>query len=114
MKTKHHIEDQFKKLKPSYKVPDGYFDNFKPAKAKPANIIRIKMDKRLWIVAASFLILVSIGYKIMHWQEKEQHILKIEQFQTNTNTQSLFDDLTDDEIIEYLTEENLSEQTLDY
>ncbi len=114
MKTKNNIEAQFKKLKQAYKVPDNYFDNFTPVKPKPNKRINIRLHKRTWAIAAGMLLIVSLGYKILHWQHAEKGIPNIPQNQINRSQQDLFKDISDDEIIDYLTDENISEQMFDY
>ena len=113
MKTKNNIEAEFKKLKQAYKVPDNYFENFEPPKPKALKIMNLHAYKRTLAIAAGLLLIVSLGYKVLHWQHTQQ-LPKIPQSQLNNNQQDLFKDISDDEIIDYLTDENITNEVFDY
>ena len=107
----HHddIEQQLSELKKHYKVPDNYFENFQ---ISPDNLNKTQPEsfsKKVWLVAALIILLVSLGYKVVKWTQKssETPIPAPKQF---AQSDDLFNDLTEEEIIDYLIDENVIDQ----
>lgn len=111
MKPTDNIEKSFEKLKASYRVPEGYFDQIRVPKQQPAKLIKMYRIKK-YLVAAVLLLLVTLGYKVWHWQQNSRQLPQ-KQATELTNNQKIFDDLSDDEIIDYLSDEDIIDQSLD-
>jgi hypothetical protein len=108
MKTNKDIEKQFDNLKSHYQVPDSYFENFKLDAPIPAKHIFILKRTNKWLIAATLLLLVSLGYQIIKWQQHKD----VKTLPAMTNSQiskemDLFSDLSDDEIINYLSDQDI-------
>ncbi len=103
---KSHIEQKLNNWRDTYKVPEGYFERFIVLQTKPVNQPLYKQKKN-WAWAATLLLLVTLGFNIVfHTSHKT-----ISSVNNNTDVQFvqtdyLFDDLTDEEIIDYLTDED--------
>jgi len=104
---KSHIDKEFAKWKQNYKVPEGYFEQFVASQTKQVPVPFYKR-KSNWAWAATLLLLITLGYNILH-QNGKKPLQKIKGTSENQVVQmnQLFDDLTDDEIIEYFTEEDV-------
>ncbi len=101
MDTKRDIEKQLKQLKSHYQVPDGYFENFEVPKTRHFKI------KSSWMIAAGLLLLISLGYELWHWQQADRKIPQNNIINTQvTQNNDLFKDLNEDEIIDYLSDED--------
>jgi hypothetical protein len=108
MKAQNDIEKQFNNLKSHYQVPDNYFDNFKFESPKSTKHISIVKRVNTWLVAATILLIVSLGFQIVKWQQRK-HVTTSPNI-TNSQMSSekdLFTDLTDDEIINYLSDQDI-------
>ena len=108
--TQHdNIEQQFSELKKHYKVPDNFFENFQVDTGKLNKRRQLGFSKKVWLVAAIIILLVSLGYKVFNWTQKstKNQISAPKQIAQNDD---LFNDLTDDEIIDYLVDENVIDQ----
>jgi len=110
MNTKENIEKQLQNLKSHYKVPDNYWNDFKTpdfdTQTKPFKIFE---NRRIWYVAASILLLVGLGYQMLHGLKSNKFNQNLPQSQIS-DTNHLFDDLTDEDIIDYLTDEEIPDQ----
>ncbi len=112
MKRSENIENQLSDLKKHYKVPDAYFENLNVPKPKSLVLKPAFKLKKTLLFAAALLLLVSLGYKVFNWRHKNIMKQNIPQNQVS-QTDQLFDDLTDDEIIDYLSGEDLWDQDLE-
>ncbi len=104
MKTHDNIERQLSELKKHYKVPEHYFDNLKVDVNKLSKKqSHIFYNKRFWLAAAVLILMVTFGYKVFDWSQKPATpVTPPKQIAQNKD---LFEDLTDDEIIDYLIDE---------
>ena len=111
MKPFDNIEHELSALKQHYKVPSDYFENLPVKKIQPANKRTLLNTKKLWLAAAILVLLISLGYKIFNLshQKAVNTILSTDQV---TQNDDLFSDLSDEEIIDYLADEDLFDQDL--
>jgi len=122
MKKKHNIEKFLEDFRSSYSIPNNYFEDLETEilsksntsqKSKSGKAISFKSNFTKIIIAASVLLMVFIGI------QKFSPVKNNESFKTDSlvvsresNLQTgdeLFDDISDDEIIEYLAENAYSE-----
>lgn len=109
MTHNNNIEQQLSELKKHYKVPENYFENLHVETDKLNKKRHLSFSIKAWLVAASVILLVSLGYNTFNRTQKpaKTPVIVPKQIAQNDN---LFDDLTDDEIIDYLVDENLVDQ----
>ncbi len=107
MNRKNDIEKQLSQLKAHYKVPKDYFNNFKTPEFKSRSDKKHFKLKKSWMIAAGFLLLIALGLEFIPKQNSNNQSL------TNTDTRrqisqtnDLFNDLSDDDIINYLSDED--------
>ena len=111
MKKQIDIENKLNQISSVYKVPENYFKDFETKtliETKKTKTISIKKYIGKMMIAASVLLMISIGYyKYSSGVKSHAQALDTIHKQLNTIVQNdNFDDLTDDEIIEYLADEN--------
>ncbi len=101
-----HMEQKLTNWRKDYKVPEGYFEQFIASQIKPVNQSFYKQKKN-WAWAAMLLLLVTLGFNII-FDTSHKTISTINNSTENqfVQTDYLFDDLTDEEIIDYLTDED--------
>ncbi len=105
MKPDNNIEQQLSELKNHYKVPEHYFDNFQVKTNKLSKKqYHLASYKKIWLAAAVLILLVTLGYKIISWSQKTSMTQVATPKQVAQN-KDIFNDLTDDEIIDYLIDE---------
>jgi hypothetical protein len=107
MKKTDNISSKLKQLKNNYKVPEGYFEQLHfsdNSLAKQQNKIIVFRNK--WMIAASLILLVSLGYKIMKWQQQKT-IQDINETSYAMDMEIDLSDISEDEIIEYFVENNI-------
>ena len=111
MKPFDNIEHELSALKQHYKVPSDYFENLPVKTPKPVKKTALIGVKKLWLAAAILVLLISLGYKIFNLshQKTVNTILSTDQV---TQNDDLFSDLSDEEIIDYLADEDLFDQDL--
>ena len=110
MKNNQDIENQLENLKSGYRVPKDYFDNleinFEPKRKKHSLLKPISK----WMIAASVLLFVGMGYvKLRHTDKIDIRRIDTIEVTQKTSKQAdnqLFNDISDDEIIDYLSDEN--------
>jgi len=112
MKQKIDIEKELQNWKKRYKVPDNYFNEIKIPEIQERKIMRLPGSVKTWLIAAAVLLLISFSYKLLNWQQQDKF------YQSNdkspvTQADDLFDDLTEDEIIDYLIDEDVTLEYLD-
>jgi hypothetical protein len=115
MKKQTNIEKQLNRLKSGYKMPDNYFESFETkmlAKtnemSKKRKIFSIKNNLAKMMIAASIMLMISVGY-YQYQSNLNRNYLVFDTINKQKQTivqDDLFSDLTDEEIIEYLTDEN--------
>ena len=110
MKKQYNIEQEFERIKDAYRVPEAYFEQITVPKTQPAKRININRIKT-YLVAAMILILVTLSYKVLYWQQNKTQITEKTATEITKNDK-IFDDLSDDEIIEYLTDQDITELNL--
>ena len=110
MKTQNNIEKQFEKLKDAYRVPEGYFEHIQVPKQPRTKLLSMRSIKK-FLVAAVLLLLVSLGYKVWHWQQDNTQLPKKPSTEISNNDVML-DDLSDDDIIDYLSDEDITDLIL--
>lgn len=111
MKSFDNIEQELTALKQHYKVPESYFENLSVKKTQPVKKTALFGIKKLWLVAAILILLIGLGYKVFNWshQKTVNTMLSTDQI---TQNDDLFSDLSDEEIIDYLADEDLFDQDL--
>jgi len=111
MSKKINIENKLDQMPSAYQVPDHYFDNFEAkimVNTKETKIVSIKKYIGKMAIAASVLLMISLGY-YQYSSGVKSHTQALDTIhkQNNTIVQNAgFDDLTDDEIIDYLANED--------
>ncbi len=119
MKNKTDIEKYLEKMADAYQTPEGYFEHLHKTfdwQAKSENNRKIFKINTQWMVAAMFLLLISLG-----WFAKQQFVPKnslsndtIKRTNFPVVNQENFDDLSDDEIMDYLENDTDMDEILDY
>lgn len=111
MKQYDNIEQELSALKKHYKVPADYFDNLSVKKILPVKKRTILSVKKIWLAAAILILLISLGYKVFNWSHRKtvKTLLSPDQI---TQNDDIFSDLSDEEIIDYLADEDLFDQDL--
>ena len=105
MKPNDNIEKQLSELKNHYKVPEDYFDNFKVDTSKLSNKRNlIIFNKKIWLAAAVLILLVALSYKIFNWSHQNT-MTPVSTPKQVAQNKDMFNDLSDDEIIDYLIDE---------
>jgi len=110
MKTQNNIEEQFEKIKDAYRVPEAYFNQIQVPKQPRTKLLSMRSVKK-YLVAAVLLLLVSLGYKVWHWQQNNTQLPQKPRTEISNNDKML-DDLSDDEIIDYLSDEDITDLIL--
>ena len=119
MKNKTDIEKYFEKMADAYHTPEGYFEhlgkNFDWQTKLENNGKIFKINTR-WMIAAVFLLLISLGWFAKHQFMPKNSLLNDTIKRTNMPmvNQENFDDLSDDEIIDYLENDTDMDEILDY
>jgi hypothetical protein len=114
MKHQKDIEKQLTELKNSYQVPDGYFDNLQfRHQTQISGRQKIYLFSKKWMIAAGLLLFAGLGYRVFLWQQNRNLRQKIHpsgqmEIITRHNQTDDFYDLTDDDIIEYLLDDDIS------
>ena len=111
MKQYDNIEQELSTLKKHYKVPANYFENLTVNKVQPVNKRVFLNVKKLWLVAAMMILSISLGYKVFNWSHQKT-VKMLQSHDQITQNNDLFSDLTDEEIIDYLADEDLFDQDL--
>jgi hypothetical protein len=106
MKDKNNIENKFKHLKNAYSVPTNYFNNIEKKMLIEESVNKFSIKKYLpqLTVAASLLLMISIGIMNYNHPVKNNNIVidSISNYFNITNESNDFEDVSDEEIIEYL------------
>ncbi len=110
MKQYDKIEKELSALKKHYKVPVDYFENLS-VKKQPIKKHLLLIDKKLWLIAAMLILLIGFGYKIFNLSHSKT-VNKMLSTNKVTQNDDLFSDLSDEEIIDYLADEDLFDQDL--
>ena len=110
MKTQNNIEEQFEKIKDAYRVPDGYFEQISIPKQKRTKFVNLRGIKT-YVAAAMILLLVTLGYQVWNWQQNKPQLPQKPEMRISKNDK-IFDDLSDDEIIDYLSGEDITDLIL--
>jgi len=119
MKKQIDIENKLHQLADNYKVPDQYFESLvakmTQKTTQKTKVVIIRKYITTMMVAASVLLLLSIGYIQFH-SNTNPVSNKLDSINTRMETNLQNDDLsdlTDDEIIDYLADENDIDLELD-
>jgi len=110
MKTQNNIEEQFEKIKDAYRVPEAYFEQINIPKQKRTKFVNLRGIKT-YLTAAMILLLVTLGYQVWNWQQNNSQLPKKTGTELSKNDK-IFDDLSDEEIIDYLSKEDITDLIL--
>jgi hypothetical protein len=111
MKKTDNISSKLEQIKSNYKVPEGYFEQLQFSRN---NLVKQKKKiivfNKKWMVAASIILLVSLGYKILNWQQQKlvqdiSHTINVTSVTKETKIN--LSDISEEEIIEYFLENNI-------
>jgi hypothetical protein len=110
MKNNKDIEKQLTRLKKHYQVPENYFENLKFEPQTKKSQFKIHSFSKKWMIAAGLLVLISLGYRVFLWQQNKNTTQNIipDQTEISSHQTDNLDDLTDDDIIEYLLDNDVS------
>ncbi len=111
MKQYDNIEQELSALKKHYKVPADYFEDLSVKNEQLVKKRTLLSANRLWLVAAVLILLLSLGYKVFNWSHQKT-VKTIQSSDLVTQNNDLFSDLSDEEIIDYLADEDLFDQDL--
>jgi hypothetical protein len=115
MKKQTNIEEQFNRLQSTYQVPENYFESFEAkmlAKtsetSKKTKVFSIKKNIAKMMIAASVMLMMSVGYYQYKTIDTQQSSVldTINKQEQNIVQDDFLSNITDEEIIEYLADEN--------
>ncbi len=115
MKKQTNIEEQFNRLQSTYQVPENYFESFEAKMltktsetSKKTKVFSIKKNIAKMMIAASVMLMMSVGYYQYKTIDAQQSSVldTINKQEQNIVQDDYLSNITDEEIIEYLADEN--------
>lgn len=106
--------DQYPKIGTGFQVPEGYFETLEQKVMQRISnherpVINLFSSKKWWFVAASIIVLLTIGISLLNRSNTMEQIddAQLEQYIANQS------DLTEDDLVEILDEEKIQKIHVD-